>query len=323
MISTNDNNKMLKVHQATTVLKMMANSWSNRAQVRQLNIYGDMTFDENAYDFLIDLLPFKDHPIFVRAPEEIRRKILSCGWIIYNQKTLSIETEILNPACATIISERVPGVADGSIKEVISETMIDESYHVLLVLNAIRVTSQRRSLYLNVPKYNLVKNMNELQSKYACSWQKKLILLATAIVSELFISDYLKLLSESDEIQAVNQFSVKVHREDELAHCNIFKHLTNCMYANLSLKQRNFFSEILPKPVKWFLDQELDVWQSVLKQIDFKDAGKMIRDCKRDYQKLPDYINYSNLVLLADELGITQNPAGLASFYQEGLLNLT
>ena len=50
-----------------------------------------------------------------------------------------------------------------------------------------------------------------------------IINLASAVVSEIFISD-------CEDIQPVNRLTVEAHRQDELAHGNIFKHLTKCIY---------------------------------------------------------------------------------------------
>lgn len=311
----------LDIAQAALILKKLIESWSRRAQVRKININEKIQFIEDAEDYLVDLLPFKDHPIFLKAPEDTKRKILSCGWVIYNQKTIAIETEIINPVCVSILSDKVPGVNDPISKEIVSETMVDESYHVLLVMSAINITCQRRNISLKTPAFSLIQNMKKLQSQFSSSWEKTLIQLATAIVSEIFISDYLKLLSENETIQPINRFTTKIHREDELAHSNIFKNLTKYIYTNLNKKEKKFFAEILAKPVQWFADRELDVWQSVLEQIGFENALKMIKDCKHSSSENLNYIDYSELISLANEIGVMNIPIGFESFYNEGLTN--
>lgn len=74
------------VLQATMVLKQMAQSWSQRAQVKRNHFDENIKFDDDADDFLIDLLPFKHHPYFIDAPETMQKIILSCGWIIYTNR---------------------------------------------------------------------------------------------------------------------------------------------------------------------------------------------------------------------------------------------
>lgn len=92
----------INVVQAIIIIKRMAHTWNRRAQIRQFDFGEDIVFEDEADDFLFDLLPFKDHPAFLRASEAMKSKVLSCGWIIYNQKTLLIETEIINQACSII-----------------------------------------------------------------------------------------------------------------------------------------------------------------------------------------------------------------------------
>ena len=180
--------------------------------------------------------------------------------------------------------------------------MVDESYHVLLVVNAIELIKQRRNLFITIPMLNLVKNMQLLLKQYTSPWQIALIQFVTANVSEIIISDYLKLLSQSKHIQPLNQLSVKIHLDDELAHCNIFKNLTKCIYANLNKRERIFFEEIFFLPLNWFADHELDVWECVLTQIGFEHAHSMLMDVKTLlYPGIP--LHDSELISLGEELG--------------------
>lgn len=152
-------NQKIDIKEAATILKRLAQTWNDRAKVKQFNFGEKLSFDESADDFLLDLLPFNHHSLFVKASEEEKKKILTCGWIIYNYKTFGIETDIINPACVSILSGKVPGLHDAVSKEIVSETMIDESYHVLLVMNAIAITNQTRNISLRIPSFNLVKKM--------------------------------------------------------------------------------------------------------------------------------------------------------------------
>lgn len=308
----------------SSVLKLLSKIvrvWSNRAQVKK-DIQVDSIFDENIDDFLPELLPFAHHPVFEKLPEDLKKKILSCGWIIYNEKTVQIETKIVNPVCVDILSDAIPGNSGNIYRKVLSQTMTDESYHVLLVVTASNITREKRNLDLVLPEFSLVKNMKGLENTYNEEWQKKLIRFATAVVSEIFISDYLKLISESDIIQPLNKMTVAAHRKDELAHKGIFKYLTKSLYHSMSKKERFFFAKILPQPVQWFANNELEVWKNVLKQIGIPKAEFMIQDCHEIAERSAlAKIDYSELVALAAEIGITDIPMGFDSFYNAGLLN--
>ncbi len=66
-------------------------------------------------------------------------------------------------------------------------------------------------------------------------------------VSEVFVSDYLKLFSTDQTIQPFNRVVVDTHRRDKDAHSYIFKSLVKCIYSELSTEQKEFFIDVLPK----------------------------------------------------------------------------
>src|SRR5262249_13022290 len=186
-------------------------------------------------DFLADLLPFKDHPLYLKAPAAMKRRVLSCGWLAYNEKTVDIEAKIIHPACQSIVHAHVPGLRDGVCREIASQTMVDEAYQILLVSRANAVTRERRKLAsVPIPECNLVKQMRACHEVHSESWQRMLVQLATAIVSEVFISDYLRLLSSENSIPTFNRLTVAAHRRDELAHEPIFRAFAKLIYADLS-----------------------------------------------------------------------------------------
>jgi hypothetical protein len=303
------------------LLKKLSGTWGRRAQVKKDDLQIDMLFDEGKEDFRIDLLPFKDHPAFLKAPERMQKKALSCGWLAYNEKTVEIETKIVTPACVPIIYGEVPGVQDEVSKQIASQTLVDEAYHVLLVNNANRITREQRDLLsIKVPECTLITKMREAQEQYREQWQKILVQLVTAIVSEVFISDYLKILSGDMSIQALNRVTVDVHRRDELAHSGIFKNLAKCVYAHLSKREREFVLDVLPKPVRWFASLELDVWQSLLQQIHFPAVETIVNDCRSVNAENLQRLDYTGILSLAAELGAFDSQQGVESFYREGLI---
>lgn len=83
------------------ILHKLSQSWENRAKVRN-NELGNNIFILEKQDFLSDLLPFKEHPIFIEASEEEKNAILTCGWLAYNEKTIELENFVLMPTCLDI-----------------------------------------------------------------------------------------------------------------------------------------------------------------------------------------------------------------------------
>jgi P-aminobenzoate N-oxygenase AurF len=307
--------------QARALLQRLANTWGRRARVKQPELEGETLFDASKDDFIPALLPFQDHPAFLAAPDDMRTQILSCGWLAYNEKTVDIEAKIVAPACHHIIAGDVPGLHDGVSKQIAGQTLVDEAYHELLVLHACQVTRARRGLgALALPESQLIVKMRQEQAQCSAPWQQILVHLATAIVSEVFISDYLRLLSQAMTIQPFNRLTVEAHRRDELAHGSIFKGLTKCLYGSLTQHERAFFIEVLPKPVQWFANSELEVWQAMLQHIGFRATDTVIRDCRSANEANLARIDYTDLLTLAEELDLLEEPTGLDSFARAGLV---
>ena len=307
--------------QARALLQRLANSWGRRARVKQPELEGETLFDDRKADFIPELLPFREHPAFLAAPDGMRQQILSCGWLAYNEKTVDIESKIIAPACHHIIYGDVPGLQDGVSQQIAGQTLVDEAYHELLVLKACQVTRARRGLgTVTLPESQLIVQMRQAQAQCSAPWQQVLVQLATAIVSEVFISDYLKVLSTEMAIQPFNRLTVDAHRRDELAHGSIFKGLATCLYGSLNQHEREFFIEVLPKPVHWFANSELEVWQAMLQHIGFRATDTVIRDCRSANEENLARIDYSDVIALAEELGLLDVQRGLDSFAREGLV---
>jgi P-aminobenzoate N-oxygenase AurF len=244
-----EQNSVESLSKSRHLLQKMSNSWPKRAQVKKGEneiIEPEFMFDKSRDDFRTDLLPFKDHPNFLKCSPELKQCILSLGWLMYNRKTVDIEARIVTPSCNDILYGNVPGLEDEISQQVVSEVMVDESYHVLLVIRACCITCEERNLsHIKLPTFDLVSNLLKERERCSEKWQQILLQLATSVVSEVFVSDYLDLLCGDTNIQPLNALTVKTHRADEVAHHSIFKSLAKCMYHNLNKEHQLFFSQSL------------------------------------------------------------------------------
>jgi hypothetical protein len=301
------------------MLDRIANTWARRAYAKKPEM--QPFFEQGKEDFLESLLPFKDMPQYQSCPPEVRSQILSCGWLMYNAKTVQIETEIVNPACLDIIQRKMPGLQAATSQHAVCEAMVDEVYHVHLVEQASRLTRHHRNLDPVVfPTFNLVQHMQRRQDEFSEPWQKRMVRFATSVVSEIFISDYLRLLSENEDIQSFNRMTVAAHRHDEMAHGPLFRSLAQLFSSKLTERERATFADLLAEPVVWFADRELDIWLALLQQIDFRQAKPMIDECRSlgvtDLQKL----DYSGVISLAEEIGVMDTAVDRDSFSRQGLV---
>lgn len=307
------------------LLHRLATGWDKRARVRSLNDL-EINFDKTKDDFLVELLPFYEHPLFQDASPELKSNILSCGWLVYNARTIAIETDIVHPVCLAILSAKIKGKFDFLSKQLVTETLVDESYHIHLCVYANEITKHHRKIEIELPTFELIKKMHTLQNDCEENWKKLIIQLVTAISSEIYITDYLALISKekNNALQPLNSLLVKTHRSDELAHGKIFHHIAKIVFNALDEKQKEFFAETMSKPISWLSDLEFDLWLSILRQINFDHAEQMINECKnnRNSNTNPYQLNEgtSDLIALAEELGVLDMAIGREAFIEAKLL---
>ena len=303
------------------VLNKMSSFWGERAQVKEQEFDINLVYNPAEDDFIDELIPINNHPKFKENYEEFRTSLLACGWIAYNEKTIAIESEIITPICIDLIHGDIPGSQNEAVRWAASETLVDESYHVLMVVNAMRACKKVRDLNdLRLGSFDLVTKMNEEKANASEAWQKQIIQLVTGIVSEVFISDYLGLLSDEKNIQPINRMTTNAHRLDELAHSGIFRSFTHQIYHQLNDKQKTFFSKTLAKPIKWFASRELEIWRQILNYLDFPHSDEIINDCYTQGSSDLTRIDYSELIQLSSSVGILDSSVGRQVFIDEGII---
>ncbi len=304
-------------------LAKMGEVWKDRAEVKNEEPEVDMMYSAEYDDFLDKLIPFHQHPRYAELNDDMRTKILSSGWIAYNEKTIDIESKIISPVCNEIIYGTLPGTRNETIRWLAAETLVDEAYHVLMVINTTRATRMQRGLMdLRLPSFELVNQIDLEAAKYSENWQKKIVRLVACICSEVFISDYLSLLSDAgDGVQPINQITTDAHRKDELAHAGIFRHLTKEIVQHLTPRELVFFAQMLPRPMRWFASQELNVWETILHELGYEHAKEVIGDIRAEAEVALFRVDFSELIDLAQETGLLDTPEGRDSFQAEGLIN--
>ena len=307
---------------AEKVLTQMSRHWGDRAQVKSVEYDLDLVYDEKRDDFLPDLIPLQGHPDYDEYFGDFRSKVLAGGWIIYNEKTIDIEARIVSPVCTDLIYKDIPCQDHELIRFAASETLVDESYHILMVVNAMMICKSKRGFNdMNLTGFSLTEKMNHEIAMAEHDWQKRIIRLGTSIVSEVFISDYLSLLSDDKTIQPINRLTTHAHKQDELAHSGLFKTFSKQIFAGFSEKQKRYFTEFLPKPINWFASREMNVWNQMLKQAGFPHADKIIAESREEHGDVDlSRIDYSELIGLADEIGLLDTAIGRESFIREGIM---
>lgn len=297
-----------------SLLSKFTSTWEKRAQIRSATLPTDMSYEIEKPDFLEELIPIRNCEAYRRLSEENKNSILSYGWLAYNAKTIAIESKLISPVCYDIIDGHIPGADDNESRKLIAETLTDESYHILLSHHAMTMTERNRKINRCIfTNFDLINKVKKLDEKYPEEWQKILIRLSVAIVSEIFISDYLKCLSYSPNIVTLNREITRAHRLDEIAHGRIFSELGKIIYNRLNNKQKAFFSTVLPYPAQYFASKELSIWNKILHKVCPQSANEIMEEAQEDAWFDLSGIDCKNLIALAEEIGIKNFSDNLAS----------
>jgi hypothetical protein len=303
------------------LLQVVSRSWSRRAQVKVGALEERLSFDPESDDFLDGLVPFHEHPAYRRLSPRERSRVLTCGWIAYNAKTVAIETEVVTPACTALLRADLAGVDDAWAQRAIAETMVDEAYHVYLAITVTNLSKQARGLDPPLPPFALARQVRERAAAATSSRSRAIVQLAVATVSELLISGYLAQLSTDTSIQPVHRESVAAHWRDERAHSSIFAELAERVCQKLRADEVDDFVRALADAALWFADAEWDVWASLLEYLDIGARSELIADfapAQRSGRLRPG--NYEKLIEFAAEAALLERPACREAFAQVGLI---
>jgi hypothetical protein len=303
---------MSKRRPAGSVAESLVAGWPARAGVRKLPLAATCGAPTQP-EFLESLLPFSGHPRYRGASAEMKDRILACGWIAYNEKSICIEADIVAAACREVIAGTLPGLTDDLNRRLHGQILVDEAYHILILVDACRLTRQRRSLpRLEIPEFELLRRVRRAREDVAEPWKRRLSLVVSAVVSEVSISDYLRQLAAAPDLEPLNRATTDAHRRDEPAYAVLFREVARALYGGLSSEGRRFVERFLVEPLTWFTDPELEVWRAMLGQLGFEGADDMLDDRKaapdagrgrRDYSGVLEIARDLELPSVVDRIG--------------------
>src|SRR3954452_8038715 len=116
------------------VVKRVAAAWPKRATVRSdmVTVESASEYDAARPDYPIDLLPFREHPDFLTAAPEQRDAALTWAWVVYNQRVISAEEHVANPAFALVMQGVFPGSDDFAVRRAVQQALVDEHWHTYM-----------------------------------------------------------------------------------------------------------------------------------------------------------------------------------------------
>jgi len=291
------------------LVQTLNKTWPKRATVCSMERFQvDETFDPAKPDYPVHLAPFFDHPKFQQLDEAVKSRVLTWGWIGYNQRTMAAEDFIVNPALGVVANQLLEGEDNLDFREATQQILVDEHYHTLMHMKAIERTRAQRGIQGNLalPRSVTFRRFHALRAELTEPWQRDLAAIAFAVVAEISVNAYLDILAKDTDIQEQNRRVAYLHNRDEYAHSKVLGEIGKVMYSNMSEAQRRFFVRVLPEALRAFVAQDFSMWEAILTQLEVPDAGAIIADTSRGSSGGVLTRDYSGLHRFAADINILE-----------------
>lgn len=294
------------------VVERLARSWPRRASVRsgafEAGFDGPAPYDPAVPDYPENLLPFRDHPLYRAASPVQQTEVLTWAWLVYNDRVITAEEHVANPALAMVAHGVFPGSTDPAVAQAVHQTLIDEHYHTYIHMLAVDRTRKLRSVGsgdgTHLPPSVTYRLYLEARARAATRWERDLLALVWTLVSEVSINAYLALLSRHDGIQPLHRLVTHLHDRDEAAHGRLMVEVAKSLYVHMSGEQRRAFVAALPMALAAFVAHDFSAWAAVVDQVDLAGGAEMVADCRADPGSATLVRDFSGLRRLAAELEI-------------------
>jgi len=290
-----------------SVLEKIVETWPNRAGVRNDAALRTAPWEPERPDYPIEMLPFRDHPTFAALPEEKKRQVLTLAWLVYNERVITAEEFVANPALMMLSQHIMNGVDDLAVKLAIQQTLVDEHFHTLMHLRAIEDTKRLRGgirAGLRFPHSITYRTLLALKDRHPSKEENDLLTLVWAIVAEISVNAYLSLLSTNETIQPMHRLVPYLHNRDEFAHSSIVEEVAKLLYPRLTAREQELFCHFLPDALRAFFAQDYSAWQAILGEVGVPGYEAMLEDCARDRSSSMLSRDFSGIRDLVAELNI-------------------
>lgn len=290
----------------TQVVRQLSRAWPKRATVCAMaGLQAAHDFDASRHDYPTRLIPFFEHPLFQRLDDDQKHLVVTWGWMGYNQRTITAEDCVVNPALNYIASDLLQP-ADWDFQEAIRQTLVDEHYHTLMHMRAMERTRHDRQLAqrLSLPPSVTYRRLRDLQMTLVEPWEKSLASVAFATVAEISVNAFLDILADDETIQPAHRAVAQMHNRDEYAHSKTLAEISKVIYAGLDPNKQRFFVKILPQALAAFIAQDYSMWDAILHQLNVPAADAILADCTGAAKSSVITRDYTGLHRFAQDVGI-------------------
>lgn len=263
------------------VIRSLAASWPRRATVRgERYTFTNTPYEDPALsDYPLDLVPFKDHPRFQELDADVRQKILTWGWMAYNDRTVTLEERLANPAFALIMHDAFEGADDIELRKAVQQCLLDEHFHTYMHMVAMEDTRRFRGLdAFKLPTARPARQLQESLARAESKEHQAYIGLAYGVVAELSVKEFLDLLSTDRSIQPAHRTIALLHNRDEAAHGRLLGEVAKVLWLQMNARQRGYFAAAMPDALDAFVAQDFSTWQAILEHVGVTHAEEIIQD---------------------------------------------
>lgn len=287
------------------VSEILAESWANRVAVRTSKIDLSRYYDKTIPDYPPGLVAFRDDPRYRDLGQETQRRVLAAAWVAYNEKTISVEKDVVEPACELLLRGAFAGVDTIAFKRAVAQTLVDEQFHVLMCLDACLVARAMHDIpTLRFPKSFVVEELERARAR--CEPRDAdLVQLAFATVAEVTINAYLDLLANDQTIQPLNREITALHRKDESSHRKLFNEFTKALFPRLEEAERATYLRGLAVGLEAFVQIDLGAWAAILEHLQIPEGADILGRYAAGASKRV-VRDFSGLRLLLRDIGVSE-----------------
>lgn len=287
------------------VIERIGQSWDTRVAVRQARLDLSQYVDATLPDFPVDMVPFWKDITFAQLDEASKLRFLAAAWVAYNEKAIYLEDEIVQPLCALLMKNRLPGVSDPDVKQVIAQIQVDEQFHILMCLDICNHARERHRLLDYVaPEPRVGAQLHQALHHASNEREWTLIRLAYASVAEMSINAYLNRVATDETIQPLNRINTDMHRRDESAHSMAFRQIVSSIYKALSGQDQKLFQEHIAQALDEFTTPDHSAWESILSYMNIPQRDRIMAELHAASQGVRLKRDYTVLRSLFDDIGI-------------------
>jgi hypothetical protein len=232
--------------------------------------------------------------------------VYTLAWYAYNDRVITAEEQVANPAFALVQQGRFGVAATPALQDAVQQALIDEHWHTYIHRSAVRSSVHQRGVDTSGwwPRSTTYRSLRREQEAAIETWEKDLLTLAWTVVSEISINALLSALANDESIQPLHRAVTAMHAKDETAHGALMVEVAKCLWLSFNREHRDRFAEALPAAVKAFVAQDDSAWRAVVERAGIAGGSKMLDDALSDPSAPVLVRDFSGLIRLARDLGI-------------------